>query len=187
MKNQYTYFSYFILLLFLFGFQINSNAQTYATPELKTQAEKWEKEKNNKVDNSVIITEIAKIKTQPAFNFKLLKDAFKLQKVEAIDYSGKHTETEMEAFRKEAQGEFDAKDYGVDFNKNILYIIRRNDATKYRIMEFEKVDNYLQAKDCKDCQDNSYKIITNTPTSLILELKPQDEGQYFVCRFTFSK
>ena len=87
MRKHYTYSFYSLLLLFLIGFHQNSHAQTYATPELKEQAEKWEAEKNKKNDKAVVTetARMAKDETQPAFDYSLTKDAFKLQKIEAID------------------------------------------------------------------------------------------------------
>lgn len=175
----------FIVAVFLFVDKVF--AQTYATPELRLQAEKWDAEKNAKTP-SVQDTKSEPVKVfQPTvFDIALLKDAYRLKKIEAIDVDGKHTPEEMVKFNVEAQREFDKEEYSVDLSNNVMYIVRRSDRSKFRKMEFIITDSILHAKDCIECKDNTYKVINKTASLLLLQLKPQNEGQYFIYQFNFE-
>ena len=179
----------FCIAIFL-SFNCNYlKAQTYATPELKAKAEKWEKERNVQLGiKEPIIKESQKIEL-PKFDKKILfnPDNYILSKVEAIDIENKHTTEDMQKFSDEAKREFDAKNYVVNLKDKYMYIVRRNDDTRFGKIDFTINNNSLVAIDCIPCRDNAYKIVEQTLTLLVLDLKPQDEGKYFVFRFTFNK
>lgn len=184
----------------------NIFAQTYATPELKQKAEKeqidkleWVK-KNSKEyrkkggDSDAYIKENTKVLEKPAevVRYKSpvdLKDKslFKLVEITAVDINHKHTAQEMAAFNLEAKGEFDRFNMVIDFVKNTWYYIPRNIEKQPYTKDFNIESKVLQFSNCKECDDNTFTIVEQTTNSFVVQLKPQDEGQYFVYQFTFNK
>ena len=75
----------------------------------------------------------------------------------------------------------------IDWEKQLWYYIPRNIEKKPRIKEFTVADNQILFTDCKDCEDNKFFIITKNSYGLTLQLKPQDEGQFFVYQLEFKK
>ncbi|MDB5226956.1 MAG: hypothetical protein JWN78_1149 [Bacteroidota bacterium] len=191
MEKKYTSFLRLSILIgSIYFLPHNLNGQTYASPELKAKVEKEDAAKAAK-------TGIVKSKSAPEaredemkrapFDFNLLQGIYRLQKVEAIDHSGKHTAEEMKRFTKEAEGEFAARDWAVNMDRSIIYFVRRNDNTNYRYINFYRQGKYMLETGCTNCEETKFEIIENTNQALVLELKPQDEGQYFMYRFTFKK
>ena len=124
---------------------------------------------------------------KPAFDYNILSNLYRLQKVEALDINHKHSKKQMKAFILEAHREFESKDRAIDLEIGRMYIISRTDATRFGYFDFITNESYLESKNCKDCQDSRYKIISKTSSSLVLQIKPQDAGQFFVYQFTFIK
>ena len=112
---------------------------------------------------------------------------YKLVSVDALDIYNKHTEAEMEIFKKEALEEPNRMNIVIDWEKQLWYYIPRNTEKKPRIKEFTVADNQILFTDCKDCEDNKFFIITQNSYGLILQLKPQDEGHFFVYQLEFKK
>lgn len=166
----------------------NSKAQTYATPELKTEAEKWEAERiaKNPISTKIINTKEKELE-QPKFNMKVDKTMFVVSSIDAVDYSGKHTDKEMKGFEAEAKEELEKKNYILDLVNNKFYMYRRYDNLWMVDKNFNINNGLLTMTNCKECQDAQYKVVVMTDDKIVLELQPQDEGQFFGFRFTFTK
>lgn len=195
-----------IVCLSLLVITNNVYSQTYATPELKAQAEKWEAERLEWIkknpeeyrkqggDPEAYIKENTKVLEKPAevVRYKSpvdLKDKslFILAEIIAVDINHKHTETEMIAYNLEAKGELEKLNYVIDFDKNTWYYIPRNTEKQPFSKSFIVENNVIQFTNRIDYEDNTFTVVEKNTTTLILELKPQDESQYFVYQFTFKK
>jgi hypothetical protein len=150
--------------------------QTYASDSLKNAAESDIKAKNARLGiNEVTPTETKEIEKYERFDYaKLPFGIFKLASVKAIDSSKKYSVPEMKSFSEEANEEFELNDMIVDLKNNKMYMIQRSTG-KYRTIELERKGEVFITKNCKECQDGSFKIITETANQLILEVKSQDE------------
>ena len=104
MKNIYKIICIILVLFFL----NSANAQTYATPELKAEAEKLEQERNKNIKPTSVELIINEVPLLPDFNLKINKQMYVLSNVDAVDYLDKYTEEELLVFKKEAKGEFDS-------------------------------------------------------------------------------
>ncbi len=195
-----------IVCLSLLVITNNVFSQTYATPELKAQAEKWEAERLEWIkknpeeyrkqggDPEAYIKENTKVLEKPAevVRYKSpvdLKDKslFILAEIIAVDINHKHTETEMIAYNLEAKGELEKLNYVIDFDKNTWYYIPRNTQKQPYAKVFNIENKILQFTNCKECEDNMFTIIEQTQNTFTVQLKPQDEGQFFVYQITFKK
>lgn len=195
-----------IVCLSLLVITNNVFSQTYATPELKAQAEKWEAERLEWIkknpeeyrkqggDPDAYIKENTKVLEKPAevVRYKSpvdLKDKslFILAEIIAVDINHKHTETEMIAYNLEAKGELEKLNYVIDFDKNTWYYIPRNTQKQPYAKVFNIENKILQFTNCKECEDNMFTIIEQTQNTFTVQLKPQDEGQFFVYQITFKK
>ena len=206
MKNLYK-----ILMLVTIGFWVINEcySQTYATPELKARVEKEDAERlkwikknpeeyrkqggnpeqyilENTKQNIEYKTANKIIKYKSPVNIKD-KSLFKIVDITAIDIENKHTEQEMLAFKQEAKGELDRFNMIIDFEKNTWYYIPRNKEKQPFSKNFNIENKKLQISNCKECEDNTFTIEEQTTNSFIVQLKPQDEGKYFVYQFTFKK
>jgi hypothetical protein len=112
---------------------------------------------------------------------------YKLVSVDALDIYNRHTAAEMEIFKKEASEEPIRMNIVIDWEKQRWYYIPRNIEKKPRLKEFTIADNQILFTDCKECEDNKFTIIAKTSRSLILQLKLQDEGHFFVYQLEFKK
>ncbi len=168
-------------------FFLNSaNAQTYATPELKAEAEKLEQERNKNIKPTSVELIINEVPLLPDFNLKINKQMYVLSNVDAVDYLDKYTEEELLVFKKEAKGEFDSKNYILDWGNNKMYIVNRVDNKLIADINFKEINQTLIIQNCRDCADNNYKIKEHTENTITLELKPQDEGDDFLFVFSFK-
>ncbi|GJM30639.1 MAG: hypothetical protein DHS20C17_32740 [Cyclobacteriaceae bacterium] len=185
------------------GLQHSLQAQTYATPELKQKAEAEDAAKLQKIqkdpqayrakdgnpdqflkakstEKPVPITYAAPVDIN-------CPDLYKLIAIETKDPDKKHTEQEMKAFQQEAEGEFKKMNIVLDWENRRWYFIPRNNQIKPTERKFWVEGDVLQFLECEECQDNTFTITEHTDNALILQLQPQDEGQYFVFSFTFKK
>jgi hypothetical protein len=184
----------------------NIFSQTYATPELKQKAEKelidkleWVKKNPEEYlkkggDPDAYIKENTKVLEKPVevIHYKSpvnIKDKslFRISDITAVDINQKHTEQEMTAYNTEAKEEYNRFNIVIDFEKNIWYYIPRNTEKQPYSKTFSIENNVLQFSNCKECDDNTFTIVEQTTNSFVVQLKPQDEGQYFVYQFTFNK
>lgn len=151
--------------------------QTYASDSLKNAAEVDMKAKNVRLGiKEVTPTETKEVEKYERFDYaKLPSGVFKLTSVKAIDTSKNYSATEMKSFSDEANEEFQLNDMIVDIKNNKMYMIQRSTG-KYRTIELERKGEVFVSKKCKECQDSSFKIITETSNQLILEVKTQDEN-----------
>jgi len=152
--------------------------QTYASDSLKNAAESDIKTKNARLGiKEVTPTETKEVEKYERFDYaKLPSGVFKLTAVKAIDSSKEYSESEMKSFSEEANEEFELNDMIVDLKNNKMYMIQRSTG-KYRTIELERKGEVFVSKNCKDCQDGSFKIIVETSNQLILEVKSQDENK----------
>lgn len=166
-------------------------AQTYATPELQRQAEKHIAEKNALLgiekEEVPSVSAGTSIEEKTPFNLSLLSGTYRFIDIKAIDYQGKHSKQELETESKSAMEDFSRMYFAVSADLQTLYMASRNDPKDYSIRTLRNENGILTIQDCKDCQDNAYKIISQTENEMILELKPQDEGDYFVFSITLKK
>ena len=181
-----------IVCLSLLVITNNVYSQTYATPELKAQAEKWEAERLEWIkknpeeyrkqggDPDAYIKENTKVLEKPAevVRYKSpvdLKDKslFILAEIIAVDINHKHTETEMIAYNLEAKGELEKLNYVIDFDKNTWYYIPRNTQKQPYAKVFNIENKILQFTNCKECEDNMFTIIEQTQNTFTVQLKPQ--------------
>ncbi len=127
-------------------------------------------------------------KPTPAVNIDFAnKQYYRLSAVKAIDLNHKHTATEMEAYRKEADGEFTKTDIAIDWKAGMWYLKNKNNEGMVRTMPFTVTGNKLTWTNCTKCQDGQYTIIEHTDSQLIMQFSTQDEGQYFVYQYHFTK
>lgn len=192
MKNHLDILIHICIIVLCIGcIPLTSIAQTYATPELKESVEREMKEKNallgftngSESNQENVVSE----KNTTPFDFNRIINLYRLQKVEVIDDSGRHSENEMKAYQLEAQGEYDSKDRAVDMEMGRMYIISKTDATRFGYFDFKVNKDFIESKNCKDCQDSRYEIIEQTATTLVLQIEPQDDWKHFKYQFTFKK
>lgn len=197
-----------ICLIFI-GF--STFAQTYATPVLKAQAEQWEAERLDWIKNNpeeyrkqggdpeaylpeAYIKENTKVVEKPVevIHYKSpvnIKDKslFKITEITALDINHKHTEQEMVAFNKEAKSEYDKFNIVIDINKNTWHYIPRDTEKKPFSKSFSLDNKILQFTNCKESDDFKFTIIEQTDNSIVLQIQPQNQGQYCVYQFTFKR
>ena len=155
-------------------------AQTYATPELQRQAEKDIAEKSTLLgikrgeETPTVSVETPVVEKTP-FNLSLLSGTYRFIEIKAIDSQGKYNKQALETESKSAMEDFSRMYFAVSADLQTLYMVSRNDPKDYSIRTLRNENQTLTIQDCKDCQDNTYKIISQTENELILELKPQDE------------
>lgn len=185
------------------GFQVSLQAQTYATPELNRQVEtelatrmsKTLKDPEAYRDQGAIPEHLLKApsaeKPAPVFYVPPVDekrtDLYKLTAVDAVDIHKRHTASEMRGFQAEAAREFAKMNIVLDWKKDSWYFIPRDRQQKPTKMQFQVGNRLLQFMNCRACQSNTFSIVEQTENVLILHLRPQDEGQFFVYAFTFKK
>lgn len=200
-----TRMSLFLGMIVCLSFQVSLQAQTYATPELKQKAEaemaaKLERIKKDpeayraQGGNPELVLQTAKPAEKPAP--PVLYDApvdlsrtdlYKLTAVDAVDVDKKHTREEMEAYQAEAEGEFLKTNIVLDWENQRWYTIPRDRHDQPEEKVFRADNNRIRFVDCPTCQDNTFSIVERTENTLVLQLRPQDEGQFFVFSLTFKK
>lgn len=140
---------------------------------------------DNALDNKPVAP-TAKPITQVNIDFDS-KQYYRLSAVKAIDVNQKHTPTEMAAYNEEAQGEFTKTDIAIDWQTGMWYLKNKNAEGTVRTIAFITKGNQLSWANCTKCQDGEYTITTHTDNTLILQVPAQDEGQYFVYEYRFTK
>lgn len=116
-----------------------------------------------------------------------LRDLYKLTAIDAVNLNDKHRPQEMNAFQAEAAGEFEKMNIVLDWENGSWYYVPRDQQAAPVEKKFRVEKGLLQFMDCRECQDNTFTVAEHTEHTLILYLKPQDEGQFFVFSFTFKK
>jgi hypothetical protein len=137
---------------------------------------------SNGADTQVVVAEPANT-TKIDFSDSRL---YKLVKIDVVDIDAKHSSADMAIYRNEALSDFNNYTIAVDLANGIWY----QKANNRDDVEWSKKINVTQGvisyADCKDCQDK-YEIIEQTTSKLVLQVKPQDEGKFFVYQLEFSK
>jgi hypothetical protein len=111
---------------------------------------------------------------------------FKFVSATAVDINSKHTPVEMKGFNEEAAGMPFKNAIVIDWENSMWY--RKNNVSNTESgKHFTIIDGRIVLDDCKACYDHIFTIVKQTPDELIVYLKPQDEGQYFVFELTFKK
>ena len=114
------------------------------------------------------------------------KQYYKLAKILALDINSKHTPAEMADFSKEAAGDINQYAIAVDLENGVWYQKYKNVEGKEWQKKITLSDNKITYADCKTCLDE-FTVIENIPTKLVLQVNPQDEGQFFVYQLEFTK
>jgi hypothetical protein len=193
----------FLGLLLCLSFQVSLQAQTYATPELKRQADaemaakilKIQKDPEAYRAQGGIPEDFLKTNTveKPAPIFYAppvdakRPDLYKLTAIDAVDLYGKHTASQMKAFQAEAEAEFTKTNMVLDWKNQTWYFIPRDLQKEPGKKEFQLEKDLLQFTDCRPCQDNTFTIAEQTENVLTLYVKPQDAEKFFVFSLTFKK
>lgn len=111
---------------------------------------------------------------------------FKFVSAIAVDINSKHTPVEMKGFNEEAASMPFKNAIVIDWENSMWY--RKNNVSNTESgKHFTIIDGRIVLDDCKACYDHIFTIVKQTPDELIVHLKPQDEGQYFVFELTFKK
>lgn len=201
-----TRMSIFLTMMLSLGFQASLQAQTYATPELKQKAEAEMAAKRQRIQkdpeayraqggNAEQFLQAAAAKPaekQAPVPFDApvdlsRTDLYKLTAVDAVDVDKKHTREEMEAYQAEAEGEFLKTNIVLDWENQRWYTIPRDRHDQPEEKVFRAENGLLRFVGCQACQDNKFTIVERTENALVLQLRPQDEGQFFVFSLTFKK
>jgi len=176
-----------ILVFLLFFAGSGAKAQTYSTPELKEKVEREMKIKN--ISYNIIQPEantLTDIYT-PVTEIRDLNNLFILKNTEIIDEKHAHTLEELIAFNDELSHEREYENIFIDLEQQLVYTINIIDNVIKKTEHFYVKENSLIIDNCRKCSSSIYQIIESTNSSLILESLPQDEGRYFVYRFSFIK
>ena len=172
-----------ILLLFI---SIGVKAQVYETQELKFEEEKHMQEKIKSFGFSEE-AKIEKTKKISSLSNSDLVSTFVLMDIKAIDYSGKHSESEMKLFQDEMLNEVQVNDMRISKDYSTFYIINRKDNSKFSEKEISLKGNQLLYVDCDKCNMDAMIIVENNNQELIIETPAQDRDSFYTVRLTFKK
>ncbi|MGB1019419.1 MAG: hypothetical protein ACPGVH_10105 [Chitinophagales bacterium] len=175
----------FILLLTASTFVVHS--QTYATEALRKEAETNQDKKGLKRTSSNSLKGIYIKKESAPLNQKSLKNTFQLVKIEAIDYTTKHSKEEMLNFNLESQQEFNKTDIRISSKLDKIYFISKENNKEYSAKDIVVVNNVISYLNCLKCSDFKFSIVSNKENELILETPAQDEGKYYTTRLILKK
>ncbi|MFN0203071.1 MAG: hypothetical protein ACKVTZ_16215 [Bacteroidia bacterium] len=103
---------------------------------------------------------------------------YQLVKIRVVDIEKKHTDYELAQFQLEAESEFIKAKMWLDTEKMYFYT-QQKDAALQKI-ELNKEE------ECISCR-NRYRLVSKTEKEVIIYIKAQDEGQFFVFEYVFSK
>jgi hypothetical protein len=123
----------------------------------------------------------------PIFDLKTLEGHYALKEVKAINRNSNYTQLQLNQFSTEAAIDYNKFYFIVSDQLLLMYLIDKNDLTNYNVKHLEKSGNNLRVKDCKECEDSKYKIVSLNDNELVLELKPQDEYEKFIYQLIFNK
>lgn len=163
------------------------NAQTYATPELKAQAEKEMADKNKQLGITEKIQSDT-IKEVFPLNPPLpdLSGYLTLIKVEVVNIDKMHSASDIRKFKKEAKTEFKRYDGKISMSEKKLYFINRGDPKHYHLLAFQIFDNKLKIA-CETCNIDDFILSGSSDNKIVIDAPAPDEGQHFFFRYTFSK
>lgn len=114
-------------------------------------------------------------------------DLYKLVKIIAVDVNKKHTAQEMAGYNKEATSEFAITDLAIDWQKKMWYRKSKTDPGHEVANLFCVIDGKIQLQDCKKCSENGFTLVKHDDSSIVVQIAPQDQGQFFVYQFEFKK
>ncbi|MEI6767290.1 MAG: hypothetical protein WCM76_16790 [Bacteroidota bacterium] len=163
------------------------NAQTYATPELKAQAEKEMADKNKQLGITEKIQSDT-IKEVFPLNPPLpdLSAYLTLKKVEVVNIDKMHSAEDIRRFKKEAKTEFKKYNGKISMSEKKLYFINRSDPRHYHLLPFQLINNKLKIT-CETCSIDDFILIESSDAKIVIDAPAPDEGQHFFFRYTFSK
>ena len=177
-----------LLLICLLFIAFVSQAQTYATVELKTREENEVADKNKKAgiiiqDKTEEKIEVSKIKVAD-INYYIANNFLHLKEVKAVRIDDKYSEKEKLAFEQEAKIEHNAKDAYYNTQKDeLIFILRHNNSVKE--IPLTRIKNRLYAI-CEVCNIPDFEIVEYNNENVIIDVKNQDENAVFYFRYTFT-
>ena len=182
-NNNHMYKSIILTLslLFLCPFFITTYSQTYATEELRVQAEKEDAEKRQRLgikeekpDSS------SQMKSSEHFPLEVyipMASHFKTTRIEPLYLIEKVSKTQRESSEREVKREFQKDNLVLDFENNQLLIVRKETQEIYRSFSFTLSDQQITLQ-CK-CEIPSFIIKERNANRIIIEIPNQDQNAIF--------
>lgn len=166
---------------------INVKAQTYATPQLKEQAEKDRDTKNQQL-GIIEKTPSDTLKDVFPVNPPLpdLSSYLTLTDVEAVNIAKEHDAAEIKRFKKEASVEFERYTGRISMTEMKLYFINRSDSRHYHLLPFTLRGDRLKVT-CETCDIDDFILVTSEKDKVVIDAPSPDQGKNFFFRYTFSK
>lgn len=113
-------------------------------------------------------------------------DYYRLARVEAIYTGVNFTDKNIAIFNAEAEREYQLNDMVFVKETMDLYHIERS-SSRFMHIRLKQRDNHLCSVDCRECQDQCYRIHSDSPNQIVLDVPSQDEDSPIIYRYTLIK
>lgn len=178
-----------LILIVALSLGLGLCAQTYASPELKAQAEKHDAEKKTRLGASEIGDAQLTTPTpaKPAFDKTLLEGAFTLSNVEVVNWEKDYTEDYAISKTKELQTKYERYDLFLTKNLTALVrVVKGTEFSKYKIYTLDKPNDFTLITNCETCEKTSFTIFQIDGSRIVVNTKA-DDGDTFTYQYTFTQ
>lgn len=194
-----------IVCLSLLVITNNVFSQTYATPELKAQAEKWEAErldwiKKNPEEyrkqggdpeayikaNTKVVEKPIELSTSETKNEIFNTSFYKLVNIIAVNPNNSLSKEELNIYQLDANSEFETYNIFIDWDKKLSYTTNKKTSLQnITDISYIKISKENNTYNCVDCGSLVF-IKLNEDNSLTFRYQSQDNNKVFY-DYSFTK